>query len=153
VGLLLSLTMNTPTDEEAVAKAVVDAAYPVHVDVGPGLLESVYETILARRLQRLGFRVERQKPIPIVVDGTTLDEGFRADLMVADQVIVELKSMVTISPVFKKQLRSYLRLSGKKIGLLINFGAEMFKDGVERVVATKPEKAPPAQQNHSALQK
>jgi GxxExxY protein len=152
-ALLLSPVMNTTMDENALAKAVVDTAYHVHVDLGPGLLESAYEAVLARRLQKLGIKVERQKPISVQVDGVALDEGFRADLMVGDLIIVELKSVVSVSPVFSKQLKTYLKLSGKRLGLLINFGAELFKDGVTRVVLDLPEKDGPVQRKGSALQK
>lgn len=145
--------MTKPMDVNSVAAAVVDVAYHAHVDLGPGLLESVYETVLASRLQKRGLKVERQKPIPIRIDAIAMDEGFRADLIVNDLVIVELKSAQSISPVHKKQLRTYLTLSGKRIGLLINFGAELFKDGVTRVVAGLPEIEDTAGQKHSALQK
>jgi GxxExxY protein len=121
-------------DENVVAEEVVDAAFHVHVDLGPGLLESVYESVLARRLVMRGFQIERQKPIPIRIDGISIDEGFRVDLVVNGLVLVELKSAEQPHPVFKKQLRTYLKLSGKKLGLLINFGTELFKDGVSRVV-------------------
>jgi GxxExxY protein len=145
--------MNKPMDENAVATAIVDAAYHVHVDLGPGLMESVYETVLARRLIKLGLKVERQKPIPIQIDGVTIDEGFRADLIVNDLVIVELKSAVSISPVYNKQLRTYLRLSGKRIGLLINFGSELFKEGITRVAASFPKSDNPSQQKQPATRK
>lgn len=145
--------MNKASDGNIVAKAVVDAAYHVHVDLGPGLLESAYETVLAGRLQKLSYKVERQKPISIQAGDITVDEGFRADLVVADLVIVELKSVVSMSSVFDKQLRTYLKLSGKRIGLLINFGAELFKDGVTRVVVGPPEEGDFSGRKHSALQK
>jgi GxxExxY protein len=121
-------------EENVIAREVVDAAFHLHVDLGPGLLESVYESVLARRLEKRGFRIERQKPIPIRVDGISMDEGFRVDLVVNDLVLVELKSAEQAHPVFKKQLLTYLKLSGKRLGLLINFGTELFKDGVSRVV-------------------
>ena len=131
--------MNKSPEGNEVAKAIVDAAFHVHVDLGPGLLESAYETILASRLQRLGFKVDRQRPITLRIDGITVDDGFRADLVVNDLVIVELKSVVSMSAVFDKQLRTYLKLSGIRIGLLINFGSELFKEGVSRVVVGKPQ--------------
>jgi GxxExxY protein len=131
--------MEHKVPEDTLAKEVVDAAYRVHVDLGPGLLESAYETVLARRLQRRGLSVERQKPIPVCVDGDILDEGFRADLVVGNLLIVELKSVESMNPVFKKQLKTYLKLSGKRLGLLINFGMELFKNGVSRVAVGLPE--------------
>ena len=119
--------------ENEIAKIVVDAAYHIHRRLGPGLLESVYEVILAYALSSRGLNVERQKPVPIVFDGMKFDEGFRADLIVEDKVIVELKSVEKIAPVHKKQLLTYLRLADKRLGLLINFGASLIKDGIFRV--------------------
>ncbi|MBL7224919.1 MAG: GxxExxY protein [Desulfobacteraceae bacterium] len=116
-----------------IAKIVVDAAYHIHRRLGPGLLESVYEVILAYALSSRGLNVERQAPVPIVFDGIKFDEGFRADLIVEDKVIVELKSVEKIAPVHKKQLLTYLRLADKRLGLLINFGASLIKDGIFRV--------------------
>ena len=120
--------------ENELAKIVVDAAYQVHTKLGPGLLESVYETVLAYELKKRGLVVVRQGPIPIVYDELTFDEGFRADLIVADKLIVELKSVENVAPVHKKQLLTYLRLADKRLGLLINFGAALIKDGISRVV-------------------
>jgi GxxExxY protein len=121
-------------NENDVAKVIVDAAYHIHVELGPGLLESVYEAVLAKELEKRGCKVERQKPISFIFGENTFDEGFRVDLLVNDLVIVELKSTEQTHPVHKKQLKTYLRLSGKRLGLLINFGTELFKDGVSRVV-------------------
>ena len=120
--------------ENEIAKIVVDAAYHVHRRLGPGLLESVYEAVLAYDLKKRGMKVERQVPVAIVFDGIKFDEGFRADLIVEDKVIVELKSVENIVPVHKKQLLTYLRLSDKRLGLLINFGSELIRDGISRVV-------------------
>ncbi|MBK9989431.1 MAG: GxxExxY protein [Verrucomicrobia bacterium] len=120
--------------ENDLSKIIVDAAYRIHVDLGPGLLESVYEAVLAAELLNRGLKIERQKPIQFQYAGTTFDEGFRIDLLVNDLVIIELKSTEQTHPVHKKQLKTYLRLSNKKLGLLINFGTELFKDGVSRVV-------------------
>jgi len=119
--------------ENEIAKIVVDTAYHIHRRLGPGLLESVYEVILAYALNTRGLKVERQVPVPIVFDGMKFDEGFKADLIVEDKVIVELKSVETIAPVHKKQLLTYLRLADKRLGLLINFGASLIKDGIFRV--------------------
>jgi len=120
--------------ENEIAKIIVDTAFQIHKRLGPGLLETVYEVVLAHALNRRGLKVDRQVPVPIVFDGLKFDEGFRADLIVADKVIVELKSVETIAPVHKKQLLTYLRLTDKKLGLLINFGSELIRDGISRVV-------------------
>ena len=120
--------------ENEIAGIVVDAAYHVHRKLGPGLLESVYEIVLAHELEKRGLKVERQVPVAIVFDDIRFDEGFRADLIVEDKVIIELKSVENIVPVHKKQLLTYLRLTGKKLGLLINFGSELIRDGISRVV-------------------
>jgi len=98
------------------------------------LLETVYEVILAYALNKRGLKVERQVPVAIVFDGLRFDEGFRADLIVEDKVIVELKSVEKVIPVHKKQLLAYLRLTDKRLGLLINFGSELIRDGISRVV-------------------
>ncbi len=119
--------------ENEIAKIVVDAAYHIHRRLGPGLLESVYKAILACAISSRGLNAERQAPVPIVFDGMKFDEGFRADLIVEDKVIVELKSVEKIAPVHKKQLLTYLRLADKRLGLLINFGASLIKDGIFRV--------------------
>jgi GxxExxY protein len=121
-------------NENMIAKEIVDAAYKVHKTLGPGLLESVYETLLAHELEKRGFNVKRQVPVPIVYEGITFNEGFRADLIVKDKVIVELKSVETVAPVHKKQLLTYLRLADKRLGLLINFGSALVRDGITRVV-------------------
>ena len=120
--------------ENEIAKIIVDAAFHLHKRLGPGLLETVYEVILANMLQRRGLKVARQVPVAIVFDGIKFNEGFRADLVVEDKVIVELKSVEKVVPVHKKQLLTYLRLADKKLGLLINFGAELIRDGISRVV-------------------
>ncbi len=120
-------------NENEVARCVVDAAYQVHTRLGPGLLESVYETILAYELAERGLEVRRQQPIPITYGELKFEEGFRADLIVADLVLVELKSVEVIAPVHKKQTLTYLKLSGKRLGLLINFGSPLIKDGITRI--------------------
>ena len=120
--------------ENEIAKIIVDVAYHVHKRLGPGLLESVYETVLAYKLEKRGLKVERQIPVPIVYEGISFNEGFRADVIVEDKVIVELKSVETVAPVHKKQLLTYLRLADKRLGLLINFGSELIRDGISRVV-------------------
>ena len=120
--------------ENEIAKIIVDAAFQVHKRLGPGLLESVYEVILAHELKKRGLIVKRQVPVPIVFDEIKFNEGFRADLIVEEKVIVELKSVEKVSRVHKKQLLTYLRLADKRLGLLINFGSELIRDGISRVV-------------------
>jgi GxxExxY protein len=112
---------------------IVDTALYVHRALGPGLLESVYVQVLTHELRKRGLHAETEVQIPVIWDGIRLDMGFRADLVVAGTVIVEVKSMETVAPVHKKQLLTYLRLAEKKLGLLINFGAELLKDGVFRI--------------------
>src|SRR5262249_25973050 len=119
--------------ENEIARQIVDAAYKIHTKFGPGLLESAYEAMLTHELRKRGLRVETQKPIPIIYEGVTLEIGFRADMVVEDKVIVELKSVEEIAPVHKKQLLTYLRLADKRLGLLINFGEKLIKDGISRV--------------------
>lgn len=116
-----------------VSGAIVDAAYQLHAKLGPGLLESVYEELLAYELAKRGLKVERQKQVPVVYDGKKIELGFRADLVVEDVVMVELKSVETLAPVHKKQLLTYLKISGLRLGLLINFGAPLIKDGIIRI--------------------
>ncbi|MEA3224186.1 MAG: GxxExxY protein [Thermodesulfobacteriota bacterium] len=120
--------------ENEIAKVIVDAAFQIHKRLGPGLLESVYEIVLAYELKKRGVKVKRQVPVAIVYDDIKFDEGFRADLIVEGKVIVELKSVERVFPVHKKQLLTYLRLDDKRLGLLINFGSELIRDGISRVV-------------------
>ena len=117
---------------------VVDEALSLHEELGPGHLESVYEVLLYHRLQRRGLEVARQVMIPIRADGIVFDEGFRADLIVEDRVIVELKSTDQFHPVHAKQLLNYLRLTDKRLGLLINFGLPLLKHGIKRIVHNLP---------------
>jgi GxxExxY protein len=127
--------------ENEVARQVVDAALSVHRGIGPGLLESVYETALAYELAKRGLRVQRQVAVTFTYDGQRFDEGFRIDLLVEDCVIVEIKSVETIHPVHKKQLLTYLRLGGKRLGLLINFNCELLRGGITRIVNGLPDDA------------
>ncbi len=120
--------------ENEIAKEIVDVAYKIHTKLGPGLFESVYEAVLTYELEKRGLRVVRQQPIAVIYDGIRLEEGFRADLVVEDKVIIELKSVEATHPVHKKQLLTYLRLSNKRLGLLINFGEELIKNGITRLV-------------------
>jgi len=119
--------------ENEIGKIVVDCAFRVHQKLGPGLLESVYEVVLAHEIKKRGLSIERQVPIPIVYENLKFDEGFRADIIVAGLVILELKSVEEIQRVHKKQLLTYLRLADKRLGYLINFGAELIKDGLSRI--------------------
>jgi GxxExxY protein len=122
------------TDVEELARVAVDCGFQMHADLGPGLLESVYEAVLAASLARSGLAVERQKIIPIEYDGLALAEGFRADLLVGGTLIIEIKSVERLTPVHGKQLLTYLRLAKQPLGLLINFGAATFREGIKRVV-------------------
>ena len=122
------------TDVEELARDAVDCGFKMHADLGPGLLESVYEAVLAASLARSGLAVERQKIIPIEYDGLALAEGFRADLLVGGTLIIEIKSVERLTPVHGKQLLTYLRLAKQPLGLLINFGAATFREGIKRVV-------------------
>ena len=120
--------------ENDIASLIMDASFQIHRELGPGLLESVYEAVLARLLSEKGLAVERQVPVKIQFNGIVFDEGFRADLVVENKVIVELKSVEHLQAVHAKQLLTYLRLTGCKLGLLINFGENLLKDGFKRVV-------------------
>ena len=120
-------------EEDVLAKRVLDEAFRLHTELGPGLLESVYEQVLAARPRKTGLQVETQKTIPIVVDDLTIPDAFRADLIVGGKLIVELKSVEEMKPAFAKQILTYLRLSGLKLGLLLNFGAPSLKSGIERI--------------------
>ena len=117
-----------------IAREIVEAAYRIHVALGPGLLESVYQHILAADLVQRGLRVDLQRPIPILYRGLEFEIGFRADIIVKDKVILEIKSVEAIHPVHKKQLLTYLRLTNRRRGLLINFNVNLIKDGISRVV-------------------
>ena len=120
--------------ENQLSSHIVNAAYTIHTTLGPGLLESVYETTLAHELEKRGIKVLRQQALPVVYETIRMDIGFRADLIVGDKVIVEIKSTEAISPVHRKHLLTYLRLTNKRLGLLINFNVEFIRDGITRVV-------------------
>jgi GxxExxY protein len=120
--------------ENAIAKEIVDSAFRIHTTLGPGLLESVYQTVLAYELGRRGLHAVSQQAIPVVYENVRIDTGFRADLVVEDRVIVEIKSVECLAPVHKKQLLTYLRLADKRLGLLINFHVPLIKDGITRIV-------------------
>ncbi len=119
--------------ENEIAKIIVDLCIKIHKALGPGLLESVYEAALIHELRKLGIPFKNQTEVPAEYDNVKLDVGFRADLIVDEKVIVELKSVENVTPVFKKQLLTYLRLSHLKLGLLVNFNVELMKQGITRI--------------------
>ena len=121
-------------DENEIGKYIIDSAINIHQELGPGLLETVYEVILANQLQQKGLKVERQKAIPIEYGGIRFNEGFRADLIIENKVIVELKCVVKLNNAHKKQLLTYLRLTGLHLGYLLNFSHSLMKDGIHRTV-------------------
>lgn len=123
-----------PPGTEQVVSQVIDAALAVHRELGPGLLESVYEACLCHELAKKGISFQRQLELPVVYDGVRLDAGLRLDLLVADCVIVELKAVEKMLPVFEAQILTYLRLASKRVGLLMNFNVPLFKDGLQRIV-------------------
>ena len=120
--------------ENDISKIIVDCAFQIHVKLGPGLLESVYEAVLEHELLKRGLSVATQQPMPVVWESVKLDIGFRADMIVGGKVVVEIKSVEAVAPVHPKQLRTYLRLMDLKLGLLINFNVPLIKNGITRVV-------------------
>ena len=144
--------MEKGTALDGITGGIVDAAYRLHTGLGPGLLESVYEMVLARDLARRGFAVERQKTVAFEYDGMHFADGLRIDLLVNAQVVVEIKSVERLSPVHSKQLLTYLRLMNLPVGLLINFGAATLKEGVHRVVNNlQPSASPRLRVNQSSV--
>jgi len=121
-------------NENEIGSIVVDCAIRLHMELGPGLLENVYEVLLGHQIQETGLQVERQVSIPIEFHGIRFDEGFRADMIVERKVIVELKSVESVNKAHKKQVLTYLRLTGLKLGYLLNFGQALMKDGIYRIV-------------------
>jgi len=119
---------------EVIGKQIVDAAFQVHKELGPGLLESAYESCMIVELIEKGLKVERQLKLPIIYKGKVIDGGYRLDLIVEDEIIIELKSVDHIIPVHEAQLISYLKLSGKRLGFLINFNVDLIKNGISRKV-------------------
>ena len=119
--------------ENEISKIIVNASYKIHIRLGPGLLESVYEAILSHELTKQGLKIERQKPIPVIWDDIYLDIGFRSDIIVENKVIIEIKSVEQISNVYLKQLLTYVRVTDLKLGLLINFNEALIKNGIKRV--------------------
>ena len=120
--------------ENELARIIVDSAFKIHTTLGPGLLESVYEATLGYELKSRGLDVIRQQAIPVVYADVQLDIGFRADIIVNQKVIIEIKSVESLAPVHAKQLRTYLRLTNRKLGILINFNVALIKEGIKRVV-------------------
>ena len=120
--------------ENEIGTIVIELAIAVHRELGPGLLELVYEIVLVRELQGRGLKVERQVPVPIEYKGISFDEGFRADIIVDDRVILELKSVERVTEAHKKQVQTYLRLTGCRLGYLLNFGAALMRSGITRCV-------------------
>ncbi len=116
---------------------IIGCAYKVHLALGPGLLESTYEVCLVHELIVAGLKIEQQKPLPVVYNGIKLDAAYRIDLLVEDKVVVELKSVESIAEIHKAQLLTYLKLSGKQVGLLMNFNVTDMKKGITRLVNTK----------------
>jgi GxxExxY protein len=131
----MQLPIETPVTNELnrISGEIVDAAIAIHSELGPGLLESVYEVTLAHVLRQRGFRIDRQVPVPIEFHGIRFDEGYRLDIVVNDLVIIEIKSIESILPVHKKQLLTYLRLTHRPLGLLLNFNVNLMKEGISRV--------------------
>jgi GxxExxY protein len=121
-------------EEDRIGKEIVNAAFHVHKELGPGLLEKVYEVCFCHVLQQKGFYIKRQLDIPIVFEGITFDEGLRLDVLVNDLVICELKALENINPVWEAQLLSHLKLTGKRLGYLINFNVPLIKNGIKRMV-------------------
>ncbi len=125
-------------DENEISKAIVDSAFRLHTKLGPGLFEHVYEQILEFELVKRGLAVKHQEPIPLVYDEIKLDAAFKADLLVNDKVIVELKSVTKLADIHKKQLLTYLKISNLRLGLLINFNETLIKDGIVRIANGMP---------------
>lgn len=123
-----------PAEFDAIGAQIVDAAFKVHTTLGPGLLESVYQRCLKRELEKRGLRVRRQVVVPIEYDGEIIDDGLRIDLLVEEQVIIETKAVEKDNPLFKAQLLTYLKLTNRRLGYLINFNVELIKHGIKRVV-------------------
>ncbi len=121
-------------EEDRIARLIVESAYTVHSVLGPGLLENVYEVCFCHELAKRGLSFQRQVVVPVIYDGITFDEGLRLDVLVENRVICELKAVTEIHPVFMAQLLTYLKLTGKRLGLLINFNVPLIKQGIKRVV-------------------
>lgn len=120
-------------NENEIAKIVVDAAFTIHTQIGPGLLESAYQAFMVFELKKRGLLVESEVPMPVQYDGVRVDVGYRADLLIEKSVVVELKSIEKVIDIHKKQLLTYLNISSLRLGLLINFGVPLIKDGITRI--------------------
>lgn len=120
--------------ENELSKIIVDIVFKIHTKLGPGLFESVYEEILYYELLKSGFEVERQETIPVIWQDVKIEQGFRADLIIENKIIVEIKSVESVLPVHYTQLLTYLKLTNMKLGLLINFNVKLIKDGIQRIV-------------------
>lgn len=131
--------MNESEELDQITRSIIGAAIYVHSHLGPGLLESAYEACLAHQLAKRGLKVERQKQLPVVFEGYRVDCGYRIDLLVERKVVVEIKAVESVCSIHKAQLLSYLRLSGCKVGLLINFNVNMLRQGISRIVNHFPE--------------
>ena len=129
-------------DIEEIVSIAIDCGFHLHKAIGPGVLESVYEALLAEPLKGCGLVVDRQKALPIVFDGIALAEGFRVDLLVDGQLVIEVKSVERLAPLHSKQLLTYIRLAKQPVGLLMNFGGETFREGLRRIVNGATERDP-----------
>jgi GxxExxY protein len=129
------MNFSPPTDEEErIAKSIVNAAFIIHKKLGPGLLESVYETCFCHELDKIGVSTKRQVPVPVVYDGIEFDSALRLDILVKDLVICELKAVEGLHPVYRAQLLSYLKLTNRRLGFLINFNVPTIKEGIRRII-------------------
>lgn len=131
---MMKVNIPIPQELNIISGKVVEAAFAVHSALGPGLLEGVYEICLFHELQKRGLKVEKQVSLPVVYDGLSLEEGLRLDMLVEDNLVLELKAVEEILPVHLAQLMTYLKLSGRRLGLLINFNVARIKDGIKRLV-------------------
>lgn len=127
---------NIDTGTNQLSKAVLDAAFYIHTQMGPGLLESVYEKCMFHYLSRQGYKVEGQKVLPVFFDGFLIESGFRLDLLIEDKLIVEIKACEKILPIHEAQIHTYLKLSEKTLGLILNFNVRSMKDGIKRIAKT-----------------
>lgn len=125
---------NLPEETESIARQIVDAAYHVHKTLGPGLLENVYEVCLCHELTKRHIKFKRQVNVPIKYDNMTFDEGYRLDILVEDQIIIELKACDKYNPVWNAQVLSYLKVTGKRLALIINFNVPLIKQGIKRII-------------------
>jgi GxxExxY protein len=123
-----------PSEVEHIATIVFESAFKVHRALGPGLLESVYEVCLCHELTKAGLKFRRQVELPVIYDSIRLESGFRIDVLVEEEIVVELKAVETMIPLYEAQIMTYLKLTGKRLGLLINFNVALLKDGIKRII-------------------